>query len=132
MKRIAIHTKKYIAELDDFTHSVRNICTVNNRNKYIWESSATNIFIEALMLLLHTIALLENPVYRHSPKLRDLAEGLLNTNTYEHEKTILTAFVKTNKELCLEGYVTFRMEAYHEKLDMMLYTIVKKINSNKH
>ena len=131
MRRIRIYSAKYAAELADFAHDISDICTVNNC-MYIWESPVTERFARSLMHLLHRIAMNENPVYRHSPKLRDLADGLLDTDTHAWALVELTAFLKTGRAIILEGYVTFRMEAYHAKLDMMLYTIVKKINLSKH
>jgi len=134
MKRTIIHTSKYKTELAHFAQSA-TFCTVKNLQthmQFIWESPAAKIFAQALMLLLHKIAMAENPVYRHSPKLRDLADGLLSTDTHTQALAELTAFLKANKEINLEGYVIFRMEEYRAKLDMLLYTIMKKINLSKH
>jgi len=143
MKRFTIHTKNYKTKLINFTQIVleRNLCTIETNHstkctdihsiKFIWALSAGKEFIQALMLLLYDIAIQENPVYRHSPKLSDLAEGLQNTHLHIHDTRRLKAFIQANKELHLDGYVAFRMEEYREKLDMMLYTIIKKINLSK-
>jgi len=99
---------------------------------YIWQPPATEAFARSLMHVLHKIALAQNPVYRHSHKLRDMADGILNTDTHAHALTQLKTFLKSNNAINLEGYVTFRMENYRAKLYMMLYSIVKKINLSKH
>jgi len=133
MKRLAIHTCKYKHELINFAKCVSNthICTIQNTSNGIniaWENSTTGSILEELLLLLQNIAMHENNVYRYSPKLRDLASGIRNTDLHIQEYEQLKAFIKTNKLLNLEGYVAFRMEPYKEKLDTILYTIVKKIN----
>jgi len=134
MKRTIIHTSKYKTELAQFAQSA-TFCTVKNfqtHTQFIWENSATPIFAHSLMHLLHIISMAENPVYRYSPKLRDLANGLLDTDTYTQALAELASFLKANKEINLDGYATFRMEEYRAKLDMMLYTIMKKINLSKY
>jgi len=140
MKRITIHTTNHKSKLLSFADTVaeRNLCITENSYqagnysiKLAWETSVTNVFIQALILLLYDIATYENPIYRHSPKLRDLTEGLLNTPLHECDIQRLKAFLRTNKELHIDGYVAFRMEAYRAQLDMMLYKIIKKINSTK-
>jgi len=136
MRRLTIHTSNYKSELINFAKSVAesNLCAIKSHPGGInltWKNSDCSSIFEELLLLLQNIAMYENHVYRHSPKLRDLAEGLKNTELHMYELQQLKAFLKANKELNLEGYVTFRMEAYREKLDMMLYTIVKKINLSK-
>jgi len=105
---------------------------IYKKRMYIWEAPSTETFARSLMHLLHKIALAENPVYRHSPKLRELADGLLTTDTFAQTLAQLKVFIKSSKEINLDGYVIFRMEAYRTKLDMMLYNIVKKINLNRY
>jgi len=137
MKRITIYTSKYKSELTTFANTVseNKLCTVAGNQaqvhtdgiKFSWENSATGDFVCALLRLLQTIVMLENPVYKHSPKLRGLAEEL--DSSYQAKE--LKTFIKESKHLHLEGYAAFRMEEYHAKLDTMLYTIVKKINLGK-
>jgi len=133
MKRITIVTCKYKNELAAFARMVskNGLCTVVSNHagsiKFCWESSATADFACALLRLMQNIAMLENPVYRHSPKLQGLAENLQTACEAER----LCAYIKGSKQLHLEGYVIFRMDEYRAKLDNMLYTIVKKINLNK-
>lgn len=132
MKRTIVHTSKYKTELANFMQSMPVFNKIQDGTTLAWEVSAADNFAQALMLLLHKLAMSENPVYRHSPKLRDLADSLFNTDVHTKAVTELKAFIKSNKELNIEGYVTFRMEAYHTQLDMLLYTIMKKINLSKH
>jgi len=93
-----------------------------------WQASAGGEIIGELLLMLQNIVMFENAVYRYSPKLRDLAGGINNTELYLHEMRQLKSFIKTNKDICLEGYTAFRMQEYREKLDELLYSIMKKIN----
>ena len=133
MQRITLHTSNYKQELIDFVQALQKqgLISVKNNNTLMWEKAETSSLCEELLLLLQHIAMQENPVYRHSPKLKDLAEGLRKTELHIHERIQLAEFTRHNKELNLEGYVLFRMGAYRERLDLILYTIVKKINAAK-
>jgi len=140
MKRITIHTTNHKNKLINFTETAveRNLCIIEKRCsvdnlsiKLIYEAAATNSLTQALILLLYDIAAYENPIYRHSPKLRDLAEGLQDTPLHKCNIAQLNAFLRSNKVLHIDGYAAFRMEAYRTNLDMMLYRIIKKMNSTK-
>lgn len=82
---------------------------------------------EALTALLEEIAVLENPVYRHSAKLKTLALDLCHTDIHALNVRRLTAYLKENRVLQVEGYVTFRMAEYREKLDLMMYSLIKRL-----
>lgn len=141
MKRLILHTTNYKNELINFTETAanHNLCTIEKARPgpqgystiFTWQAAVSTLFIQSLMHFLYSIAISQNPVYRHSPKLRHLAEGLQNTPLHKSNLKQLKAFLRAGNELHIDGYVTFRMEEYRQKLDMMLYTIVKKIRSNK-
>ena len=84
-------------------------------------------FCEQLLKLLMDITENENPVYKHSAKLRKMARELRHSPTFSHELKLLKEFISCGKELNIEGYVTFRMCEFREKLDLMVYSLVKKI-----
>ena len=88
-------------------------------------------FAKGLMATLADIAVQENPIYQHSPKLQGIAHDLRKTPLYDAELKSLNRFIKHNRVLHLEGYVTFRMADYREKLDMMSYTLIKKLKLNQ-
>jgi len=131
MKRLTIHTHNYKNELINFIKNLtqNNLCNISIATSYAVKLTYTNSkdFIATLLSLLYTIAMQENPVYRYSPKLKNLAASLQNPELHNTELKRLENFIKSNKELNLEGYVTFRMENYSAKLDMILYEIIKKI-----
>jgi len=136
MKRITLHTLHYKHELAEFAEDItkKEICTVQstkNGTLFIWEISKAAAFVNMLLFLLQNIALQENPIFKHSKKLKNLTEGLQNTDIHNIETEKLTEYIKSNKELNLEGYATFRMAEYKGKLDSMLYGIIKKINLHK-
>lgn len=136
MQYIALHTSAYKQAL--FSHADTwakdQLCLIRRQKNSIllyWPNTATHTVAKALLLLLSHIAMMENQVYKYSPKLRDLAEGIQATAVHKQEQNQLAHFLSHNQELYLEGYATFRMEAYKKKLDFMLYTLAKKINFQK-
>jgi len=85
------------------------------------------VLTNGLIALLIDIALEENPVYRHSQKLRDMAYDLRDTALHRKLAGDLTRFLTRARDLHLEGYLNFRMAEYREKLDMMSYSLIKKM-----
>ena len=84
-------------------------------------------FCEALLRFLMDIAENQNPVYRQSTKLRAMAGKLRDGHFFAQEKRRLGEFLRGTRWLVLEGYIAFRMTEFCEKLDMMMYSLVKKI-----
>ena len=82
---------------------------------------------EALTCLLERIIILKHPVYGHSSKLTDMAFELRQTEIHQANVLELTRYLMENDLLHLEGYTTFRMTDYRNKLDMMMYYLIKKL-----
>jgi len=137
MKQLTIYTHRYTQLLENYTAEAEKagglkIFKTRGRkgNLYLLNCLANHtepVFIEGLIALLIDIALQENPVYQHSPKLRDMAGDLRGTLLYANLKRGLIRFLKHSRNLHLEGYVAFRMKEYREKLDMMSYSLIKKM-----
>lgn len=138
MKRTIIYTTKYKDEVERFASKAvaAEVITIKwsgNRGRTyglgcLWAGGHEGSeFYERLLSLLMEVAEKENPIYRHSPKLRDLAKDLRRTDIYKKELRQLKGFLSGSGTLHLEGYVTFRMSEYREKLDMMVYSLVKKL-----
>jgi len=88
------------------------------------------VWVVQVMGLLAEVAMRENPVYAHAPKMRALARQQANTSLYLAETARLRAFLRDNDALHIEGYVRFRMRAYAEMLDMLSYRLIKKLRLN--
>ena len=137
MKQLTICTHKYIQLLEDFAARVKDSSplTIRRCGEIIDGRFSVDclinptdlIFIQELMALLTDIALRENPVYKHSPKLRLLAEDLRTTALYHSLIGGLIRFLKHSRDLHLEGYVAFRMTEYRHKLDILSYSLIKKM-----
>jgi len=134
MKTLIISTHKYKHVLDSFaTNKGINIIARHTyrRENGIYTVKCTFVHNEAsisnLMSLLTDIAQLENPIYKHSPKLRDMAKDLHKTPMYAATCKALSRFLRHSRTLHLEGYVTFRMADYRDKLDIMSYSLIKKM-----
>ena len=133
MKRFTLCTAKYETVLQEFTAkaAAAEIIYIDNTEN-IGQSLSFMIarretFHEMLLKLLMDIAENENPVYKHSENLRKMARDLRSSPTFERELLLLGEFTAATRQLNLEGYVTFRMCEFREKLDLMIYSLVKKI-----
>jgi len=138
MKQLNICTSKYENELRDFAAKAAAAGTIaikRSKTNELFELECVCMNYKALpgalTGLLMDIAEAENAVYRHSPKLREMARDVRNSPIHEREVGRMRAFLAENKALNLEGYATFRLGEYRDKLDMMIYTLVKKIKFGK-
>jgi len=137
MKQLTMLTSRYKQLLDNFISHVSEsdgltISKTGKHNNKIFFANcivrpAEPAFIEGLISLLVDIALQENPLFQHSPKLRDMAGDLRGTQLYANLRRGLIRFMKQSPSIHLEGYVAFRMKEYLEKLDMMSYSLIKKM-----
>ena len=96
-----------------------------------WACSLTDM-AEEVMALLAAVAMQANPVYRQAPKLRQMAQALQSTHLYIEHVDKLKIYLRANKSLHMEGYVMFCMEDYRRRLDMMSYSVIKKIRARGH
>jgi len=130
MKQLTILTYHYSTFLSNFVaHTGTGELLVRRGGLTLVKcvNFANATFCERLLELMVDIALDENPLYQQSAKLRDLAGDLRATPVYGRLRSGLRQFLRHSQTLCLEGYLTFRMSEYREKLDMMSYSLIKKM-----
>lgn len=82
---------------------------------------------EALASLLERVIIHGHPVYGHSPKLADIAASLKHTEIHQANVIELSRYLGENDLLHLEGYAAFRMSDYRNRLDMLMYCVIKKL-----
>ncbi|MCL2404292.1 MAG: hypothetical protein FWC92_01965 [Defluviitaleaceae bacterium] len=140
MKQLTICTRRYNQQLEDFAACAKESGSITML-KLDWDGGLFSAcfkydhtrlaFVKELMSLLVDITVQENPIYQHSPKLQSIAYDLRKTPLYQAEQDSLAQFLKHSRVMHLEGYATFRMAQYREKLDMMSYTLIKKLKLNQ-
>jgi len=132
MKQLTILTHRYSKLLEDFASQIPECggITVRRGGLFIVKCQVPSHSValaERIITLLSDIAIQENPVYQHSRKLQSMAGELRGTEIFTSMKKELLHFIKHNNVLHLEGYMTFRMAVYREKLDYMSYSLIKKM-----
>ena len=140
MKQLTIYTRMYNQMLEDFAArataegwiTASRVALAGGQLTVCCQyENARPALVKGLMNLLTDIIVRENPIFQYSPKLQDMAHDLRKTPLYETGLRGLRKFLRHNRALHLEGYVTFRMTDYREKLDMMSYTLIKKLKLNQ-
>ena len=130
-KRYCIFTENYNGLLANFSEKAagEEIIYIKNQHNNGMEVSIVRRerFCAALLELLADIAQAENPVYKYSARLREMAQELRQTPLYAEELQRLKKFVSQSRELNLEGYVLFRMDEFRERLDLLIYSLAKKL-----
>ncbi|MDR1663665.1 MAG: hypothetical protein LBR83_01915 [Clostridiales bacterium] len=138
MKLLTIFTREYEQALGAFVSAETDAGRLSRRG----EGRAEGLFflscafdaknksgevVEGIASLLEYVAIQENPVYRQSPALQNIALDLRGTPVHAENIKKLRAFLQQNRALHLEGYVSFRMSDYREKLDLLTYSVIRKI-----
>jgi hypothetical protein len=130
MKKLTIFTERYFKELDDST-----VCFIKRAKKsntqaitiYFEAFDSEALYVEALHRLLEWVCFQENPILRNTPKLAALLREATVPAMREKNKQALTAYITENSTLHIEGYARFRMAAYTDYLNGLLYRIAKKL-----
>jgi hypothetical protein len=86
-------------------------------------------FADTLAALLEEAAAMENPVYRCSPQMLNIARDLRSAPIHMEDVQQLTEFLKFNATLNIEGYVAFRMAEYSYRLDLTAYGLIKRLQT---
>ena len=120
MSFVTILTQRYKQDL----HGLNLHCYTLGKGLFAARCARDSINIDALALLLERIVILGHPVYKYSPRLADMALELRRTEAHQTE---LARFIQENDLIHLEGYAAFRMSDYRNKLDMVMYCIIKKL-----
>jgi hypothetical protein len=84
-------------------------------------------FADTLAALLEEAAAMENPVYRHSPQLLNVARDMRSAPIHAEDTKQLVEFLKINSTINIEGYVAFRMSEYSYRLDLTTYGLIKRL-----
>jgi|GEM_PF-2327213 len=125
MNNLTILTQRYKQELE----SINNIrCRQVGKELYMAEYPISTIdtkLLTALAALLERIVILGHPVYGHSQKLTDMAFEMSRNEIANISN--LKCYLGENTVLHLEGYTAFRMSDYRNRLDMMMYCLIKKM-----
>ena len=136
MKRLTIYTVDFEVALREFADGLEIVNVEWGRwadRKRIfgvcisWENAVNAQVVERLTIFLQELAALQNPIYKHLPKMREIAKNLRTTPAHGHEVQRLRNFLKGNRKLNIEGYILFRMSEYRHKLDILSYQVMRKM-----
>jgi hypothetical protein len=131
MKRLTLYTEMHTDKLQSFINKAPVIIHSRGYKGRLFYIRFTYdpqepYFTDAFICFLEDIVLFENPIYRHSPKLRDAAKNMHRSPVHTQAGECLRRYLRHNKTLHVEGYTAFRMEEYKYRLDMLMYGLIKK------
>ena len=124
MKNLTILTQGYKDTLEEF---ILQKGILKSGGLYELVCPKNNLDTDSLAYLLEYIVIQEHPVYRHSPKLTDIALDLPHTKLHKANRLVLKRYLEENDLLHLEGYAAFRMTEYRNHLDIIMYGFIKKL-----
>ena len=128
MEEITLQTQSHPETLEQLLSSLPDgMAAVSPGPLFTLRLPRTALNGEALAQQLAYIHLQQHPIFRHSPKLDDIARQLRQTEIHRAHTQKLSRYLDTHPTLNLEGYATFCMADYHHKLDLIAYCIVKRM-----
>jgi hypothetical protein len=86
-------------------------------------------FTDTLTAMLEEAAAMENPVYKCSQQMMNVARDLRDAPIHAEDVKQLAEFLRLNSALNIEGYVAFRMAEYSYRLDLTAYGLIKKLQA---
>ena len=102
-------------------------CYAVNEGIYQAQHPKDSIDTDAFACLLERVVVFSHPLYGSSQKLANMALDLRHTEIHQANELEFTRYIVEHELLHLEGYATFRMWRYRNKLDMMMYCLIKKL-----
>ena len=128
MRTLSIHTEKHRDMLTRFFpvdgEQVFE-CGSRNGTDYIYASNQRSTRLKLQNLLEH-ILLKENPAIGEVDKVISSVSEMVFSPTRGLMQTRLEEFLKETGTINIEGYINFRLGEYAERLNAILYSIVKK------
>ena len=83
-----------------------------------------------LLDILYEFMLHQNPIFRQSQRLRQAAEQVFMRTRHNNMQQLKT-FINENNTLNLEGYIQFRLYEQNIALNLMLYSLAKRIRAGE-
>ena len=112
MKRIVLRTQRHKALLKEWAKT---------KGRRVW--------VRDVMALLAEAAMNDNAIYRHAPKMRELARRMCDAPLYKEEIIRLRRFLRDAQCLHIDGYIRFCMGWYAQTLDFLSYRLIKKLRA---
>jgi hypothetical protein len=128
MRTLTVLTDVYYKELNEFTGSyARRVIRPAERSIKIYYDEFD---AESFYPLLENIAHKKNHALRGFTKLTEMIKNAVPQTVINKNIAALREYERRNRTLHLEGYTAFRMSAYNDYINCLLYAMAKKIKVN--
>ncbi len=126
MLNVTVYTKRYSLELSKFL--------VSNKVSYeLFEASGfkafviptATVYLKSFIQMLKCFVLDRNPIVKRSQRLKNILLQSVFTEPNNISED-LQNYISLNQTINMDGYVDFRLQDYTNKIDSILYAVVKK------
>ena len=125
MNAVTISTKLYHREMTSFfKQSCIKIC--QKGDIYFFIINPQHFCCDILAELLEDIILDNNPIVRSSHRIYQRMKEIIFIGERPVLQKDLQVLLAQNETLHIEGYIQFRMQKYENKVNNILYAIVKR------
>jgi len=129
MKTLTLTADIYSKELSKYFAEIKGVQTGNDRNIKIYTLSQSIFDLDEFSDVLQNIVLNKNPILRNSVNLFFDVKKIIFQNCWIREN--LEYYFCHNDELNVDGYVNFALKDYSEKIDYILYGVIKRNLKNR-
>ena len=131
MKGITISSRDYRQQLIDLYYGdVREYVTHEGERggSFFFTFNGEFMDVCAVAELFEDIILGRNEALANSPKLYETVRDLVFAGERDRMTRELEEYFQSNRELCVEGYLNFRLAEAARKVSRVLYALAKKLH----
>lgn len=126
MDKFIIFTKEYEKELADCLCHTDAVEILSTRDGYYFTLTKPDFDLRQLVGVMENMILTKNPALTHSTSLRRKIREMVFAKNRDALVKDLERFIQENAQMNWDGYLQFRLSEFAGKVNLILYSIVKK------
>ena len=130
MPDVTLYTGKYQAECGEWLRATPGVRVIAEgcSGQLAWYQAGFAVEDTGLLVdFLHQLLMGQNPLYNRSPKLRQMAKDTVFRQCREGDADKLARYLEENAALHVEGYIQFRLYEESCALNLLLYSLARRI-----
>jgi len=126
MDKFTIFTRSYGIELEKELKELNVLMVEKTNTGHAISMESPKETPQRLAGLMENHLLKQNPALASSPHLKKRIQEMVFADKRETLIKELNEFLEENREMNWEGYLHFRLNEFTEKINLILYSIIKK------
>ena len=126
MKILTISTDMYTHQISKYFSEINVNNIENNKDSITYRLTYQQFDVPKFSEILQNIILIKNPILKNSEKTFSVIKKILFSENSTYIENDLETYFLNNDALYVDAYVNFALREYSEKIDYILYNVVKR------